>query len=70
MEKFDLNSMHIYIIIFFAFIVAMILLKFIDNLLKKIFECNDEIDYGVQNRFIGKIWISKKPKEENNIDTT
>ncbi|CAD7815343.1 hypothetical protein CHRY9390_02957 [Chryseobacterium aquaeductus] len=32
---------------------------------KKIFKCRDEIDFGVHNRFIGTIWLKKMPKEEN-----
>ncbi|MEN2435862.1 hypothetical protein AAH994_10645 [Weeksellaceae bacterium A-14] len=46
------------------FIVAMTIIRLAFYVFKKIFECKDETDFGIQNRLIGKIWFKKKPKEK------
>ncbi len=65
MEAIDFNTNTIIMTaLILLFSVAMALIKLIFYVFKKIFECRDETDFGVQNRLIGKIWFKKKPKEK------
>lgn len=49
--------------IILSFIVVIAILGLICYVFKKTFECSDETDFEIQNRFIGRISFKKKPKE-------
>lgn len=65
MENFNLNNLNIFNMnsnsLFF--IIAMSIIALIFYIMKKTFESNDETEFGIQNRLIGKIWHKKKPKK-------